>query len=245
MHYIGIDLAWTDHNETGVCVIDHHGTVQYMDAKVWSDAELISLIQQYNGPLRIAIDAPLIVPNEKGARQAERLLSKDTIHHHRVRAFQVSQLFLTRTFGRIRGADLLAQIQQSFQDDVAIHINTQSDYVVETFPTAITASLFRADYPFHYKEKKGVNFKQAVMGLQKLHDALVNLEQHAQLHGYTSRINPDWQTLKRQSKKHIEDQLDALLCAYGLYLIHHDERYESKQFGESETGAIVIPFLKV
>ena len=34
MRYIGIDLAWTYKNESGVCLIDECGEVIFLDAKI-------------------------------------------------------------------------------------------------------------------------------------------------------------------------------------------------------------------
>ncbi len=41
MKFIGIDLAWTYKNETGLCVMDDTGNVLYLDAQVYSDEALL------------------------------------------------------------------------------------------------------------------------------------------------------------------------------------------------------------
>lgn len=242
MNYIGIDLAWTDHNETGLCVIDQHGTIVEMMAMQWSDEEIVDFIKQWDGPLRIAIDAPLIVPNSKGTRTAEQALTQSKIHQHRVRAFHVSRTFLTQTFKRVRGEDLLTKIRSNLSEETSIQLNDDTHYVVETFPTAITASLFPQAYPFHYKEKKHVNFKMALQGLKRLHECLIQLEDNGLLQGYTVRMTIDWNNVSRRAKKHYEDQMDALLCAYALFRIHTNTETYPRVFGKWETGAIVIPY---
>ncbi|MFO3687806.1 DUF429 domain-containing protein [Staphylococcus felis] len=242
MYYIGIDLAWTDQHEAGLCVINKHGLIQYIHADIWTDEALLEILKRYEGPLRIAIDAPLIVPNNQGSRQAERILAQNRIHQHHVRAFHVSRTFLTKTYGVIRGENLLSLLQNRILNEVDIHINETSHYVVETFPTAITASLFPNEYPFHYKQKRNVNFQQSLQGLKRLDICFKSLEREGHLLNYKEWISPDWHTMTRQSKKHIEDQLDALLCAYSLYLIHQDNQYSKRIFGQAETGAIVIPY---
>jgi len=37
MHYIGIDLAWTYANESGICVIAGNGEIIYCESRVFSD----------------------------------------------------------------------------------------------------------------------------------------------------------------------------------------------------------------
>src|SRR5699024_8872028 len=167
MIFIGIDLAWKYKNETGVCVIGERGKVEYLDAQIYSNEEIIEIVKSCDDKkIFIAIDAPLIVNNEAGSRTAERALMKARIHGHRLFAFQSNRAFLTNTFGEIRGETLMHMILDSLPEV------TQDDHpsrsgVVETFPTGICCGLFPEIYPVKYKRKPKVPFVETLKEMQR------------------------------------------------------------------------------
>ncbi|ODA39906.1 DUF429 domain-containing protein [Desulfosporosinus sp. BG] len=59
MHYIGIDLAWTYANESGICVIADNGEIGYCESKVFSDEMIAAIVEEYarDGAI-VGIDAP-------------------------------------------------------------------------------------------------------------------------------------------------------------------------------------------
>ena len=57
---------------------------------------------------QIAIDAPLVVPNENGSRPCDRLFRKHRIHGHALGILSPNRAFLNKTYGMIRG-ELLTQ----------------------------------------------------------------------------------------------------------------------------------------
>jgi len=81
MNYIGIDLAWTNSKESGICIIDDFGKIVYCEAKVFTDETIASIVEEYaqDGAV-VAIDAPLIVNNEKGSRYCDGALMREKIH---------------------------------------------------------------------------------------------------------------------------------------------------------------------
>ncbi|SUK04888.1 Uncharacterized protein conserved in bacteria [Staphylococcus agnetis] len=239
MIFIGIDLAWTPHKETGICVLSQSGEVLTLCADSYSIEDIIRIITSYHPPLSIGIDAPLIVKNETGAREAERLLMKTKIHGYRQYAFIANRHFLKKTYGEIRGEILLHALKEAYPD-LTLHLSKTKTHVIETFPTSITCGLFPEYFPFRYKQKRHVSFNQSIQGLQTLCDCLLSQKGPYTLYGCNSLKNIDWTNLTRHTKKHIEDQLDALLCAYGLYTLFHDLS-TPLLCGVPEDGAIVIP----
>lgn len=86
MNYIGIDLAWTYKNESGICIISDKGKIELCEAKVYANEQLVQIINQYSkDSALVAIDAPLIVENDTGSRKCERELQSNKIN-----GFQVS-----------------------------------------------------------------------------------------------------------------------------------------------------------
>ncbi len=77
MHFVGLDLAWGERNQTGVAVIDPGGRLLHVGA-AQDDASIEATIAPYVGEeCLVAIDAPLIVKNETGARPCEAALNRD------------------------------------------------------------------------------------------------------------------------------------------------------------------------
>jgi predicted RNase H-like nuclease len=75
MFFVGLDLAWKSKNRTGVVVVDDNGRLLRMTAGT-TDDEIIDVIGPFIGEeCLVAIDAPLIVPNEHGYPIAETLLN--------------------------------------------------------------------------------------------------------------------------------------------------------------------------
>jgi predicted RNase H-like nuclease len=77
MYFVGLDLAWGEKTQTGVAVIDSDGRLLYVGA-AQDDASIEAAIAPYiSDECLVAIDAPLIVKNEEGARPCEAALNRD------------------------------------------------------------------------------------------------------------------------------------------------------------------------
>ena len=80
MLFVGIDLAWSTRNGSGISIIKGDKTkAEVMDAKVvYSDEEILSFVKSNvaSKEALIAIDAPLIVPNAEGRRKCEALVGQ-------------------------------------------------------------------------------------------------------------------------------------------------------------------------
>ncbi|MBI2632624.1 DUF429 domain-containing protein, partial [Candidatus Pacearchaeota archaeon] len=76
MLFVGIDLAWSPKNNSGIAIIKGNrskGTVTKTGLAL-SDEEILSNINSLsNKHALIAIDSPLIIPNQTGRREAERI----------------------------------------------------------------------------------------------------------------------------------------------------------------------------
>ena len=77
---IGIDLAWSSNNPTGLAVATvTDSKVQVLaTATAKTNGELVDFIRlSTSGPLTVAIDAPTVVPHEDRMRECERQLHQD------------------------------------------------------------------------------------------------------------------------------------------------------------------------
>jgi predicted RNase H-like nuclease/tRNA(Leu) C34 or U34 (ribose-2'-O)-methylase TrmL len=73
--HLGIDLAWGANGRTGVAAVDASGAL-VDSGSVRTDAEIDGWVAAHGPAEVVAVDAPLIVPNATGRREAERLLGQ-------------------------------------------------------------------------------------------------------------------------------------------------------------------------
>ena len=74
--------------------------------------------------------------------------------------------------------------------------------------------------------------------LLKRFEEIETLERHVS--GLASKLEVDITALTRKQHKHIEDKIDAFLCAYGMYSIHKGLA-DDRMFGNVEDGFIMLP----
>ena len=240
MKFIGVDLAWTYRNETGICVMDADGVVEFLDADVYTNEAVVAIIKAHlDGPATIAIDAPLIVTNETGSRGAEGALMRSRIHGHRLFAFNSNRSYLSRTFGDIRGETLMQEIMKALPD-IRIGFDSETSNIVETFPTGICCGLFPQLYPIRYKRKPKVPFEETCGEMDRLTGLFKEMEAEGRVLDLIEKIDWDLRSATRKSHKHLEDKVDAFLCAYGMYNIYTGAA-EEKMFGSIEEGFIILP----
>src|ERR1700728_5134159 len=77
MHFVGLDLAWGEKNNTGIAVVDSDGRLLHVGAG-HDDESIEAAVEPYvSDDCLVAIDAPLIVRNPTGARPCETALNRD------------------------------------------------------------------------------------------------------------------------------------------------------------------------
>ena len=113
MYFVGIDLAWSTKNGTGLAIIEGNkkeAKVLYSDV-VLTDEEIIRHIQEKVKDKKafIAIDAPLIVPNEEGRRVAEAVVGQLFRKYH-AGAHPSNRKRLSQWSGTIRGEELVKKL---------------------------------------------------------------------------------------------------------------------------------------
>lgn len=238
MKYVGIDLAWTYKNETGICIIDDEGRVIHLDAKVYTNKELLEIIKlHHEGDMIIAVDAPLVVNNDGGSRGAEGEMMRAKINGHRLRAFNANRNYFLKVFGEIRGETLMHMIQDAMPD-IRIGFSHDGSSIVETFPTGIIAGLFPEIAPVKYKRKPKATAEETVLEMGRLLERFNKLETKEGVISDPGLSIGEAATVK--SLKHLEDKVDAFLCAFGMYAIHKGIAAE-RTFGTVDRGFITIP----
>ncbi len=235
MHFVGLDLAWGEKNQTGVAVVDADGRLLHVGV-AHDDESIATAIAPFVGDeCLVAIDAPLIVPNEAGERPCEAALNRDFT------TFEAAARPAYRgrpEFDPPRGEVLANRLDL----DMDPHSRAKRR-AIEVFPHPATVVLFRLAKTLKYKrgefEIRKRELLQLMTHIEGLDDASPRLRVNR---------NPSWVELRKRVEAatrpgHLdrdEDPVEAVICAYiALYQFHRPE--DVTIYGDFETGYIVTP----
>lgn len=231
--FIGLDLAWSPKNESGICWLTGDTSdnlrCQRLTAEVSDMAALAEEITRIEGSLVVTIDAPVLyslersVEREIGRRFGKYKASAHSPHPH-VKA------------GRTAGIDLgEALTKRGFTCDPRglLAKDRPTRTAVEVYPHTIHLRLFDLEERLPYKPKKGrrVDFRRTVLQQYQEHlRSLIereapNLPEHPNVD--RALRSKTAQRAKGKSLKRLDDTLDGLTCALAAWLIwKQPERWE-------------------
>ncbi len=244
MRFIGLDLAWSPRNPSGGVVLAWDGKRAWPLA--WSsalgdDEDVVAFVLEgadREGAL-VAVDAPLVVPNDWGTRGCDRELSA-AYRRPEAGAYPANRARLGPV---VRGEALLQKLQaHGFTHGPRVERGSAGRQVVEVYPHPTAVELFRLPRTLKYKARPGRTLEFRWGQLERLKELLSTLSRRTppldaaplldglRIHGERGR-----------RLKAAEDFLDALLCAYtALHLwTWGEEGYRA--FGDRETGYILVP----
>lgn len=243
--FIGLDLAWTAANESGVCWLEGDTPdglrCVRIEAATYGVAELAEEAAAVAGPVVVAIDAPVLYAPERWvereiARRFGRYKASAHSAHHAVRQ------------GRTAGIELgEALAARGFTLDPAALLGEPraERMAVEVYPHTIHVRLFGLAERLPYKPKKGrdVAFRRNAMREYQRHlrrliereaaGLLVSADVLRALDPHTAA------TAKGRALKRLDDTLDGLTCALAAWLAWR-EPGAWEAIGDL-TGAIVAP----
>lgn len=233
MTYVGIDLAWGERARTGLAVLDDGGAL-VASSSVRTDGEIDRwLSQQASGPRVVAVDAPLIVPNDTGRRECEALIGS-AYARYGAGAYPSNR---GRPYFNPPRAKTLAE-RHGWEIDPAVP-DPAKTLCIEVYPHAALVGLFELGYTLGYK-------KGAVAGRRHQLVRLLDLLDDAPV--LATGSNARWaevraavESAERPSELDaVEDEIDAVVCAYVAWL--YSNRRETLQvYGDVSSGYIVAP----
>lgn len=241
MHFVGVDLAWGQRGPTGVAVLDDRGRL-LSTTTVGSDDEVTAAVAPYvaEPDVLVAFDAPLVVTNATGTRDAEKALNRD------FRAFEAGTHPTNR--GKPEFADGPRAGRLAERWGLSTDPSATGRRAIEVYPHAATVALLRLGRTLKYKQSRDRSFARMRSEMLRLVEGLESLGR-ARTPLMVAR-RPVWEELVEQVEsatrkselRVVEDQLDAVVCAY-VALLAEREPERMTIYGTPEAGCIVTPTL--
>jgi len=232
--FLGVDLGWYG-KPSGLAALRWDGAELVLAAltRIQHQQEILAWIgeQAGTGDAVVAVDAPAIIRNASGIRPAERSLNAE------FRRFDAG--CHAANLGRPFAANVLAFSRAlesrgfAFQPDAAPR--QRGRFQIEVHPHAASIRLF--DLPRIVKYKRGrraERSRELLRFRELLLERLVGLE--PAVGGLELPEVPQVGNLKP-----VEDQLDAVLCAYIAAHWWYWGRDGNTVFGDRDSGFIVVP----
>jgi predicted RNase H-like nuclease len=237
MHFVGLDLAWGEKNNTGIAVVDSDGRLLHVGAG-HDDESIEAAVEPYvSDDCLVAIDAPLIVRNPTGARPCETALNRD-FHSFEAGAHPANTE--NPAFKSPRGARIA--------DALTLDMNpasTSTRRAIEVYPHPATIALFGLEKTLKYKRGTFEARRHELLHLMTLIEGLDKASPRLRVNH-----NVSWVELRKRVEAATrpvqidrdEDPVDAVVCAYvALFSYHRPE--DVTLYGDFATGYIVTPTL--
>ncbi len=248
MFFVGVDLAWSTRNGSGVAVLkgDQKKAELVFSAVAFSDDDIIKLVNQHVKKQNafVAIDAPLIVPNEEGRRDAEALTGM-LFRKYDAGAHPSNRKRLSQWTGTIRGEEISKRLtDEGFEHSPYIDKFEKKRKFFEVFPHPSIVVLFKLDRILRYKAKPKRDYEFRWKEFEKYQKHLKTLEKADPALILPKEITrKNVRKLRAKALKDFEDVLDSVLCAYiAYYCWAHPEAYAV--LGDMQKGYIMTPIFE-
>ncbi|MCL5430467.1 MAG: DUF429 domain-containing protein [Candidatus Marsarchaeota archaeon] len=246
MLFIGLDLAWSTKNGSGIAIIDadkKSGSVVKCGI-VYSDQEILEYIESNVGQKDafIAIDAPLIVPNMTGRRVAEEIVG-GLFRRYNAGAHPANRERLgSWSNGKIRGEDLSTLLKgRGFAHSPYIDRYETTRKFFEVYPHPSMVVLFGLNKIIQYKAKPNRDYKFRYNAFKEYQKHLSGLSKAVpKLKIPNDIVGKSVTDLKAQKLKDYEDMLDSIFCAYIAYYCWTFPN-KCAVLGDMENGYILTP----
>jgi predicted RNase H-like nuclease len=244
--YIGIDLAWSDRNQSGAaCLLgDRAGATLAEPPALLGDLEtIVAYVERHAvaGPAIVAVDAPLLVPNLTGRRPADAALSA-AFRRYEAGAHPVNRRLLARD-GVVRGERLVALLAaRGFRHVERIDAGADGRLVTEVFPHPAMVAIFGLERTLKYKARPGRSTEARLAEWRRYHAYLIALsDADPPLRGHEALVHTEVAALNGRALKAHEDRVDALMCAYIALYAHRWGAARCRTFGDMREGYIFTP----
>jgi predicted RNase H-like nuclease len=239
--FIGLDLAWSARNPSGVAALRDDGTLVEARADLLDDVEIVAWVRRHLAPTTvIGIDMPTIVPNDTGMRPCERELAADFRRYHA--APHPSNRGRFGGEGRARHIlDVLAA--DAVTERLDLPARSAGRYAFEVFPHAAHVRLFGLSSIFRYK-KKARPWQTVLAEWSRYRAALQSLSSADPPLRLPASIP---ESVSQRGYKAWDDLLDAITCAYAASFLWRwgTAAPNARVYGDLRFGYIAVPGARV
>jgi len=236
MYFIGIDLAWSEKNDSCISTFQEDEFIEYKFLK--TNEEIVRYINSFDNGKIVAIDAPLIVKNKTGLRRCEKDLVK-FFRRYKI-GVHATNLNRLKTYGGERCLQLAKMFEKyGYANTPNITRNDKINAIIEVYPHPAIVSIFNLKERLKYKSKFDREIRLKNLDLySKLILSLANRDPCIKVP--KDILNKNLENLKTSELKRYEDLLDSIICAYIAKLFWY---YPEKciVFGDDSTGYIITP----
>ena len=221
MRIVGIDPAWGYRNLDGLCFLeDRHFIKTLLLPGTETAREVLAF-----APDRIALDAPIVVPNETGGRPADRLVAS---HFH-------AQKIACYPGNRKNCARILELVEElTTAGFTATPDPSSPKTLTEVYPHLTIVRLFDLPERLLYKKGRVAQKRIVFKKLQALIRSYLGEKQFTFSPQIEVLLSSPW-------TKGIEDQTDAVLCALNEHLHVSSRGRATTHLGCEKSGFIVYP----
>mgnify|MGYP001816066154 CR=1 FL=1 len=239
---IGIDLAWqSERNTTAVAVgvlRENRLVIEELHEALESLDAIVAVISNHPDASGISIDAPLVIPNERGQRACERALGR--VYGRMKASCHASNLSLYPDAASVRLADTL-----SAAGFVHLGAPVTGKWQIECYPHPAIIELFGLPERLRYKKGRVGERRAGQVELARYLRALESSQVIGlRLESSLASVVEDVRILGKRGKalKRNEDALDAIICTYigALYV----RGVTAHCFGTAADGHIYVPALR-
>jgi len=212
---IGIDLAWSDRNASGLAVLYLYPSSECMELLetgiLQTDEEILAWVEQHRQLTTVVgIDAPIIAPNPRGTgRPCDREVTRVFGRYH-------AGTYPANREKCCRPIRLRRKLQRlGFNPDPELLPRKPGCWQLEVFPHPAQIVLFNLPRILKYKKGRVVERRAGLASLAaRIRHDLAHLTPQLLSHHLLRQICAVNSLLRGHALKQQEDQLDALLCAY-------------------------------
>ncbi|GGF47597.1 hypothetical protein GCM10011519_22050 [Marmoricola endophyticus] len=218
-----------------MALVDEDGAL-VRSGVVRSDAELDAWLAGL-APAVIGIDAPIVVPNASGMREAERQVGR-TWGRFGASAYPSHRGFAH--FDPPRAEVLCAR--QGWAPDPGLTGSPAAPVALEVYPHPAIVALLDLDRVLAYKAKKGRSVADRQAAFRVLLDGLTRVAPlRLGEHPRWAEIRTAVADARRQvDLERVEDEVDGIVCAHLAWRWHHDRDWLTV-YGDASAGYVVVP----
>jgi len=253
MKFVGIDIAWSERNPSGVAVIDSDGTLVRASGALRSNTDICEFAGLTTGEDAIvAIDAPLIVKNADKQRPVERQLMQIFGPYdagpYPANLSNVAFQPISRIQQFVRHLESLG-----FTNQPKVQKGQAQRVFLEVFPSPAQVILFPCVThnghthcrPLRYKHKKGRSWTEVQCEWDLYRARLRSLQIKEPVLRFSPDVNKtlsiDASELTGVRYKVLDDLVDGIFCAYLAYYFWYWGEERGWVIGDTESGYVALP----